>query len=172
MAKIIVEGGAPLNGEVQISGAKNAVLPILSAGLLADGPMQHRQRAAPARRDHDHGTARPDGRGTGRRRAMHIGMWIPARPTSFFAPYELVKTMRASILVLGPLVARFGQAEVSLPAAAPSVRARWTCTSRACEALGAEITVENGYIKAKAKRLKRRAHRASTWSPSPAPRTS
>jgi UDP-N-acetylglucosamine 1-carboxyvinyltransferase len=90
---------------------------------------------------------------------------------SFFAPYDLVKTMRASILVLGPLVARFGQAEVSLPGGCAIGSRPVNLHIKGLQQLGAEVTVENGYIRAKAKRL-RGARIVFDWSPSPAPRTS
>ena len=96
----------------------------------------------------------------------------PRPPITCFAPYDLVKTMRASILVLGPLVARYGQAEVSLPGGCAIGSRPVDQHIRGLQALGADITVENGYIKARAKPPEGRAHRRWTWSPSPAPRTS
>lgn len=115
MQKIVVTGGVPLQGEVRISGAKNAVLPILCATLLADGPVDignvphlHdvvttikllRELGAQVDHDVENGHVRVDARSV----------------NSHIAPYELVKTMRASVLVLGPLLARYGAAEVSLP---------------------------------------------------------
>jgi UDP-N-acetylglucosamine 1-carboxyvinyltransferase len=114
MDKLIIRGGHPLSGDVRISGAKNAVLPILAATLLADGPMSignvpHLQDVTT--------TMELLGR-MGVRLTVDERMRIevdPPPPIDFVAPYELVKTMRASILVLGPLLARFGEAEVSLP---------------------------------------------------------
>jgi hypothetical protein len=114
MAKILISGGTPLNGEVGISGAKNAVLPILAACLLADEPVS----IGNVPHLHDVTTfiellgqmgvqlVLDD------RMKMHVD---PRTTSTCIAPYDLVRTMRASILVLGPLVARFGQAEVSLP---------------------------------------------------------
>lgn len=153
MAKIIVEGGVPLNGEVWISGAKNAVLPILSATLLADSPCV----IGNVPHLHDVTTTMELLGQMGVELVVDERMHIHAdatKTTSCFAPYDLVKTMRASILVLGPLVARFGHAEVSLPGGCAIGTRPVDLHIKGLEALGAEITVENGYIKAKAKRLK------------------
>ncbi|MAL04060.1 MAG: UDP-N-acetylglucosamine 1-carboxyvinyltransferase, partial [Arenimonas sp.] len=114
MAKIVITGGEPLNGDVQISGAKNAVLPILAATLLADGPIS----IGNVPHLHDVTTTMELLGAMGVQLMVDEKLTITADPrfiTSTVAPYELVKTMRASILVLGPLVARFGHAEVSLP---------------------------------------------------------
>lgn len=153
MAKIIVEGGAPLNGEVWISGAKNAVLPILSATLLADGPCS----IGNVPHLHDVTTTMELLGQMGVELVVDERMHIhvdPTKATSCFAPYDLVKTMRASILVLGPLVARFGHAEVSLPGGCAIGTRPVDLHIKGLEALGAQITVEGGYIKARAKRLK------------------
>jgi UDP-N-acetylglucosamine 1-carboxyvinyltransferase len=153
MAKILISGGTPLNGEVGISGAKNAVLPILAACLLADEPVS----IGNVPHLHDVTTfiellgqmgvqlVLDD------RMKMHID---PRTTSTCVAPYDLVRTMRASILVLGPLVARFGQAEVSLPGGCAIGSRPVDQHIRGLQALGAEITVQNGYIKARAKRLK------------------
>ncbi|HHH46143.1 MAG TPA: UDP-N-acetylglucosamine 1-carboxyvinyltransferase, partial [Thiotrichales bacterium] len=114
MDRLIIRGGVPLDGEIRISGAKNAVLPILAATLLADTPMTvgnvpHLQDVTT--------TMELLGQ-MGVSLVVDEKMNIEVDPRTirhFRAPYELVKTMRASILVLGPLLARFGQAEVSLP---------------------------------------------------------
>lgn len=153
MAKIIVEGGAPLNGEVWISGAKNAVLPILSATLLADGPCS----IGNVPHLHDVTTTMELLGQMGVELVVDDRMRIHAdstKATSCFAPYDLVKTMRASILVLGPLVARFGHAEVSLPGGCAIGSRPVDLHIKGLEALGADITVEAGYIKARAKRLR------------------
>ncbi|MFO1494110.1 MAG: UDP-N-acetylglucosamine 1-carboxyvinyltransferase [Lysobacterales bacterium] len=153
MAKIIVEGGTPLNGEVWISGAKNAVLPILSATLLADGPCM----IGNVPHLHDVTTTMELLGQMGVELVVDERMRIHADPTkitSCFAPYDLVKTMRASILVLGPLVARFGHAEVSLPGGCAIGTRPVDLHIKGLEALGADITVEAGYIKARAKRLR------------------
>jgi UDP-N-acetylglucosamine 1-carboxyvinyltransferase len=153
MAKIIVEGGIPLSGEVWISGAKNAVLPILSGTLLADGPCV----IGNVPHLHDVTTTMELLGQMGVDLAVDERMHIHADPTKadrYFAPYDLVKTMRASILVLGPLVARYGVAEVSLPGGCAIGTRPVDLHIKGLEALGAEVKVEAGYIKARAKRLK------------------
>jgi UDP-N-acetylglucosamine 1-carboxyvinyltransferase len=153
MAKILITGGETLNGEVQISGAKNAVLPILAAGLLADGPME----VGNVPHLHDVTTIMTLLGQMGVDLAIDDRMRIhidSRRAHRFTAPYELVKTMRASILVLGPLVARFGQAEVSLPGGCAIGSRPVDLHIKGLQKLGAEVTVENGYIRAKASRLR------------------
>jgi len=160
MQKIQVEGGTPLQGDVQISGAKNAVLPILCATLLADEPVEisnvpHLHDVVTtakllaglgAELTIDQGTI---GRGT------ESGIVVDARHvTSHVAPYELVKTMRASVLVLGPLLAKYGAAEVSLPGGCAIGSRPVDLHIKGLQALGAEITVDHGFIKARADRLK------------------
>src|SRR5678815_5052040 len=154
MAKIIITGShVPLDGEVQISGAKNAVLPILCATLLAEstisiGNVPHL---------HDVITTMELLGALGVNLTVDEKLTITVEPTAMvetIAPYELVKTMRASILVLGPLLARHGHAEVSLPGGCAIGSRPVEQHIRGLQALGAEITVENGYIKAKASRLK------------------
>ena len=152
MQKIVVEGGQPLNGEVQISGAKNAVLPILCATLLADAPVTIRN----VPRLHDVlTTAKLLGElGAG---VVSEGSQITVDPTtvnSHVAPYELVKTMRASVLVLGPLLAKYGEAEVSLPGGCAIGARPVDQHIKGLQALGADITVEGGYIYAKCAKLK------------------
>jgi UDP-N-acetylglucosamine 1-carboxyvinyltransferase len=151
--KLLITGGTPLEGEVRISGAKNATLPILAATLLADGPM----RISNVPHLHDVTTfIELLGR-------MGVGVTIDEKlnvevdPTSIrnqFAPYELVKTMRASILVLGPLVARHGKADVSLPGGCAIGSRPVNLHIDGLRQMGAEIQVENGYIRATAGRLK------------------
>ncbi|MEO8803715.1 MAG: UDP-N-acetylglucosamine 1-carboxyvinyltransferase [Rudaea sp.] len=153
MAKIVISGGVPLNGDVWISGAKNAVLPILAATLLADEPMS----IGNVPHLHDVTTTMELLGQMGVQltidERMHIH--VDPRPTdNYFAPYDLVKTMRASILVLGPLVARFGEAVVSLPGGCAIGSRPVNLHIKGLQALGAEVSVENGYIKARAKRLK------------------
>lgn len=153
MAKIVITGGEPLNGEVQISGAKNAVLPILAATLLADGPIA----IGNVPHLHDVTTTMELLGALGVQLMVDEKLTITADPThvtSTVAPYELVKTMRASILVLGPLLARFGHAEVSLPGGCAIGSRPVDQHIRGLIALGADVTVENGFIKARAKRLK------------------
>ncbi|HWG11570.1 MAG TPA: UDP-N-acetylglucosamine 1-carboxyvinyltransferase [Rhodanobacteraceae bacterium] len=153
MAKIVISGGQPLNGEVWISGAKNAVLPILAASLLADEPVT----IGNVPHLHDVTTTMELLGQMGAQITVDERMKIHVDPRSthrFFAPYELVKTMRASIVVLGPLVARYGQAEVSLPGGCAIGSRPVDQHIKGLQALGAEIVVENGYIKARAQRLK------------------
>ncbi|WP_426269715.1 UDP-N-acetylglucosamine 1-carboxyvinyltransferase [Dyella kyungheensis] len=153
MAKILISGGEPLHGEVGISGAKNAVLPILASCLLADEPVAISN--VPHLHDVTTFIELLGQMGTqlvlDDRMKMHID---PRTTDRHFAPYDLVRTMRASILVLGPLVARFGEAEVSLPGGCAIGSRPVDQHIRGLQALGAEVVVENGYIKAKAKRLK------------------
>lgn len=153
MQKIVVEGGAALNGEVQISGAKNAVLPILCATLLADGPVSitnvpHlHDVVTTAKLLGELGAGITVDEGT-----LARGRGIVVDPTSVHshvAPYELVKTMRASVLVLGPLLAKYGAAEVSLPGGCAIGSRPVDQHIKGLQALGADITVENGYIKAR-----------------------
>ena len=153
MDKLIVYGGTPLRGEIRISGAKNAALPILVASILADSPMlignvPHLQDITT--------TMELLGR-------MGVNLTVGDKMTieadtatinSLRAPYELVKTMRASILVLGPLLTRFGEAEVSLPGGCAIGSRPVNLHIKGLQAMGADIKVEDGYIKAKAKRLK------------------
>jgi UDP-N-acetylglucosamine 1-carboxyvinyltransferase len=153
MAKIVINGGEPLRGDVQISGAKNAVLPILAACLLADEPVS----IANVPHLHDVTTTMELLGQMGVQLVVDERMKIHVDPRTanrFFAPYDLVKTMRASILVLGPLVARYGEAEVSLPGGCAIGSRPVNLHIQGLQALGADVRVENGYIKAKAKRLK------------------
>ncbi len=153
MEKLLIEGGQPLEGNVRISGAKNAVLPILAATLLAEGPMQianvpHLQDVTT--------TMELLGR-MGVSLTIDEYMNIEVDTSSieeFFAHYEVVKTMRASILVLGPLLARFGKAEVSLPGGCAIGSRPVNLHLRGLEAMGAHIEVKGGYIHANCKRLK------------------
>ena len=153
MAKIVISGGEPLNGDVWISGAKNAVLPILAATLLADEPVS----IGNVPHLHDVTTTMELLGQMGVQLTIDERMKIHVDPRStnrYFAPYDLVKTMRASILVLGPLVARFGEADVSLPGGCAIGSRPVDQHIRGLEALGATVAVENGYIKARAKRLR------------------
>ena len=153
MQKIVVEGGAALNGEVQISGAKNAVLPILCATLLADGPVSitnvpHlHDVVTTAKLLGELGAGITVDEGTlGKGRGMVVD---PTTVHSHVAPYELVKTMRASVLVLGPLLAKYGAAEVSLPGGCAIGSRPVDQHIKGLQALGADISVENGFIKAR-----------------------
>ena len=153
MTKILIAGGVPLAGEVTISGAKNAVLPILAATLLADEPVTLSN--VPHLRDVTTMVELLGRMGMGF--VMSDGMRIEADPrgvSNHIAPYELVRTMRASILVLGPLLARFGEAEVSLPGGCAIGSRPVDEHIHGLRKLGAHIEVENGYIKARCDRLK------------------
>jgi UDP-N-acetylglucosamine 1-carboxyvinyltransferase len=153
VAKIVINGGEPLNGDVWVSGAKNAVLPILAACLLADEPVT----IGNVPHLHDVTTTMELLGQMGVDLVVDERMRIHADPRKadrYFAPYDLVKTMRASILVLGPLVARFGEADVSLPGGCAIGSRPVDLHLKGLQALGAEVSVENGYIKARAKRLK------------------
>jgi UDP-N-acetylglucosamine 1-carboxyvinyltransferase len=153
MARILISGGRPLNGDVWISGAKNAVLPILAACLLADEPVT----VGNVPHLHDVTTTMELLGQMGAELVVDEHMRIRVDPRStdrFFAPYELVKTMRASIVVLGPLLAKYGQAEVSLPGGCAIGSRPVDQHIKGLRALGADIAVENGYIKARAGRLK------------------
>ncbi|HOV96184.1 MAG TPA: UDP-N-acetylglucosamine 1-carboxyvinyltransferase [Thermomonas sp.] len=157
MQKILVEGGARLRGDVRISGAKNAVLPILCASLLADAPV----RITNVPRLHDVLTTAKllAGLGAGVTHEGDVMSIDPRSVNSHVAPYELVKTMRASVLVLGPLLAKFGDAEVSLPGGCAIGSRPVDLHIKGLQALGAEITVDHGFIKARsAGRLKGARH--------------
>jgi UDP-N-acetylglucosamine 1-carboxyvinyltransferase len=153
MDKLYIRGGKPLEGEVGISGAKNASLPILCATLLADGPM----RIANVPHLHDVTTTIELLGRMGVTVTVDERMGIEVDPTTLtecFAPYELVKTMRASILVLGPLVARHGKADVSLPGGCAIGTRPVNLHIDGLRKMGAQIEVENGYIRASAQRLR------------------
>jgi UDP-N-acetylglucosamine 1-carboxyvinyltransferase len=152
MDKLLITGGTPLQGRVRASGAKNAALPILAATLLADAPVTLGN--IPRLRD-IRTTLELLGR-MGASLSLEDGCRVEVRPrelTSFAAPYELVKTMRASILVLGPLLARYGQADVSLPGGCAIGARPVNLHIDGLRAMGAEIHVEGGYIRARAQRL-------------------
>ncbi len=153
MQKIVVEGGIPMRGEVRVSGAKNAVLPILCAGLLGDGPLLVRN--VPNLQDVKTTIRVLAELGAGIHLDDAFNVHIDPRTVrSHVAPYELVKTMRASVLVLGPLLAKHGAAEVSLPGGCAIGSRPVDQHIKGMQALGAEVVVEGGFIKAHAKRLK------------------
>jgi UDP-N-acetylglucosamine 1-carboxyvinyltransferase len=150
--KLAIVGGRRLEGEVRISGAKNAALPILAAALLADGPvsignvprlndiattLKLLRRMGVAAEHRDDGRVDVDASGI----------------QELIAPYELVKTMRASILVLGPLLGRFGQADVSLPGGCAIGARPVNLHVAGLRAMGASISIDNGYIRARASKL-------------------
>ena len=152
MDKIVIKGGQRLNGEVQVSGSKNSALPLLFATLLAPGI--HQISNVPFLRDintavkvlHELGAVVVQGREY---------MTIDAtRIESVQASYDLVKTMRASVLALGPLLARFGHARVSLPGGCAIGARPIDQHLKGLEALGAKITLDHGYVEATAERLR------------------
>ena len=153
MDKLAIVGGRALDGEVRVSGAKNAALPILAGTLLADGPvtlgnvpqlndiattLKLLKRMGVSAEHADDGSVVVDAAGI----------------TEFLAPYELVKTMRASILVLGPLLGRFGHADVSLPGGCAIGARPVNLHVMGLRAMGASISIDNGYIRARATKLK------------------
>ena len=153
MDRLQIRGGVPLDGEVRISGAKNATLPILAGALLADGPVSIGN--VPHLNDVTTMIALLGRMGAGV--TVDERMRIEVDPTTTretFAPYELVKTMRAAILVLGPLVARFGSADVSLPGGCAIGARPVNIHVAGLQAMGADVHIENGYIKARSGRLK------------------
>ncbi len=152
MDRIIVQGGRPLAGEVRISGAKNAALPILASALLADGPCIYTNVPGLA----DVGTVcglleQLGARVVVRSREVSIDA---SGPLNHEASYDLVRKMRASVLVLGPLVARLGKARVSLPGGCAIGARPIDQHLKGLEAMGARVTLANGYVEVTAKRLK------------------
>jgi UDP-N-acetylglucosamine 1-carboxyvinyltransferase len=154
MDKIVIEGGARLRGEVKVSGAKNAALPLLASSLLASGRSTFKN--VPQLNDVSTmnkllarlGCEVESARGT-------VTVASPAgKRRSFEAPYELVKTMRASVLVLGPLVARFGRARVSMPGGCAIGARPIDQHLKGLEAMGAKVTLTHGYVECEAKRLR------------------
>jgi UDP-N-acetylglucosamine 1-carboxyvinyltransferase len=153
MDKLQITGGVPLEGEVRISGAKNATLPILAAALLAAEPVTICN--VPHLKDVTT-TIELLGR-MGVSVTIAEGLRIEVDASTLrecFAPYDLVKTMRASILVLGPLLARFGRADVSLPGGCAIGARPVNIHVAGLQAMGADIQIESGYIRARASRLK------------------
>ena len=153
MDKLQIRGGVPLDGEVRISGAKNSTLPILAGALLADGPVTIGN--VPHLNDV---TTMIELLGRlGASVTVNERLRIEVDPRTVratFAPYELVKTMRASILVLGPLVARHGAADVSLPGGCAIGARPVNIHVAGLQAMGADVHIESGYIKARSGRLK------------------
>ncbi len=152
MQKLSILGGTPLSGEVRVAGAKNAALPILAASLLTAAPM--RITNVPRLNDVATMVRLLQGMGVQAEVGEHevrLDARLIGEP---FAPYDLVKTMRASILALGPLLARFGEAKVSLPGGCAIGERPVDLHIKGLTAMGAEITIEQGNIHAKAGRLR------------------
>lgn len=157
MDKLMIKGGGPLKGEIRISGSKNSALPILAATLLADGPV----RIGNMPHLNDVTTMLTLLRCMGVGVTIDEKMCVEVDPTSlndFTAPYELVKTMRASILVLGPLLARHGVANVSFPGGCAIGSRPVDIHLRGLEAMGAQIDVDEGYIRARSDGRLKGAH--------------
>ncbi len=153
MDRLEITGGERLSGEVRISGAKNATLPILAAALLAEEPVVLEN----VPHLNDVTTTVKLLRRMGVEIVFHDGVRLEintAGISEFLAPYELVKTMRASVLVLGPLLGRFGRADVSLPGGCAIGARPINLHVSGLQAMGADITIDNGYIRARAERLK------------------
>lgn len=152
MDKLLIQGGVPLSGEVAISGAKNAALPILCAALLTREPLVLSN--VPHLKDIDTLLRLLACMGVRSERQGDRVTLDASELSEPFAPYELVKTMRASILVLGPLVARCGEARVSLPGGCAIGARPVDQHIRGLQAMGAEVSVEHGYVQARAARLR------------------
>ncbi len=152
MDKLAIQGGVPLRGETRVSGAKNAALPLMCAALLSSTPL--RLTNVPRLRDVRTMMELLAQIGVAVERDGDAVLLAARRIDRPLAPYELVKTMRASILVLGPLVARGGEARVSLPGGCAIGLRPVDQHIRGLEALGADISVEQGYIHARASRLR------------------
>lgn len=152
MDKLIVNHSMNLKGDIRVSGAKNAALPIVCASLLTADQLVLKN--VPQLKDIYTLEKLLGGMGVKIDFSGDVMSFNAAEVTSLVAPYEFVKTMRASVLVLGPLVARFGYAEVSLPGGCAIGARPVDQHIKGLEAMGAEIVIEHGYIKAKASRLK------------------
>jgi len=150
--QLLIAGGRPLNGEVRISGAKNAALPIVCASLLTAAPLKLSN--VPSLRDVSTLIKLLKGMGVESQRGENEITLIGSDIHTPVATYELVKTMRASILVLGPLLARCGAAKVSLPGGCAIGERPVNLHIKGLEAMGAQIKIEHGYIVAEAPRLK------------------
>ena len=151
MQKLVIKGGVPLHGEISVSGAKNAALPLLASALLTDEPVVFEN--VPELADVNTMIRLLEDLGCKIERNDHRVKIDASQVRSTVANYDLVKTMRASILVLGPLIARFGKATVSLPGGC-SIGARPVDQHiKGMKALGAEINLEHGYVNAFADKL-------------------
>jgi len=150
--KLLIKGGTPLEGTISISGAKNAALPILAGTLLATEPVTVRN--VPHLKDVATTITLLQSMGAQATFDEKLNVEVDGNAvTERCAPYELVKTMRASILVLGPLVARFGEADVSLPGGCAIGARPVNLHVQGLQAMGADVSVQNGFIRARAKRL-------------------
>ena len=153
MDRLLIKGGTPVYGEVPISGAKNAVLPVLAASLMSEEPLLIQN--TPHLQDVASTTRLLGSMGAtitlGEDNSLRVD---PRGVHHYYAPYDIVRTMRASVLVLGPLLARYGEAEVSLPGGCAIGTRPIDLHLRGLSAMGASIEVSNGYIRAHAKRFR------------------
>ncbi len=151
MEKLLITGNGPLHGEVVMAGAKNAALPVIAASLLTADPLQISN--VPGVRDIATAVELLQLLGCKVERQGTDMSLDASEITSLRAPYEMVKTMRGSILLLGPLLARFGEADISLPGGCAIGSRPVNAHIEALQMMGADITIDAGYIKAKASRL-------------------
>ena len=153
MDKLIISGGPPLDGDVSVSGAKNAALPILAASLLTAGSMEI--RGVPELRDVNTTLALLQSMGARVEVNEDFRIYVDASSVDqLVAPYELVKTMRASVLALGPLLARYGQADVSLPGGCAIGARPVDLHVAGLRAMGAQVDIRDGFIRSRCIRLK------------------
>ena len=152
MDKMVIEGGNPLRGKIQVGGAKNAALPIIAACLLAEG--WHRLYNVPHLRDVETLKGIMSELGVEFRQDRNALEVNSSNLKDYNAPYELVKTMRASIVLLGPLLARYGKARISLPGGCAIGERPVNLHLKALSAMGVEMWLDHGYINAHADRLK------------------
>lgn len=152
MDKIIIQGGSRLNGTIKVSGAKNAALPCIAACLLSGG--KHRLKNVPLLRDIETIKRIMSGLGVVFEYNKDSFMVDSSNISEYEAPYELVKTMRASILLLGPLLARIGKAKISLPGGCAIGARPVNLHLKALSAMGVDMALEHGYIRASADQLK------------------
>jgi UDP-N-acetylglucosamine 1-carboxyvinyltransferase len=151
--KLLITGGTPLTGSIDVSGAKNAALPILAGTLLASEPVTVKN--VPALKDVATTITLLQSMGVQATFDEKLNIEVDSSDVSMrVAPYELVKTMRASILVLGPLLARFGEADVSLPGGCAIGARPVNLHVQGLQSMGADVSVKNGFIRARAERLK------------------
>src|SRR6478672_6669258 len=145
MDRIRIRGGKPLEGRIPISGAKNAALPLMAAGMLSDGPLRLLNAPDLADIATMAGLLRQHGLSVEHDKAART-ITLSGAATNLEAPYDLVRQMRASVLVLGPLLARYGSAKVSLPGGCAIGARPVDQHLQGLEALGAKIEVEHGFI--------------------------
>ena len=151
MDKLLIEGGFPLKGEVTISGAKNAALPILISSLLSDETLNLKN--VPSLQDIETCIDLLSALGVRVKRQGNECFLDANDVNNFDAPYDLVKTMRASILVLGPLLAKYGEAKVSLPGGCAIGSRPVDIHIKGLELMGAKIIIDKGYISASTAQL-------------------